>query len=196
MFSLNIGMAGMGGILGQSRDVIDLLTTATFGEEPNAGNARQEIIENHPGLLDLPAAERGNTLAYRVYYEGLCSTPTMWNQGMAISALICALPGLLGITFGSKLLNQRRSVWRILLAYGEFMLLTIVLAFVFFLQTVVTYIAPDAGLPPLGLVRNYVRQFFVYGFMAFMATMIYRGKLFRGRRALLYGLFVLCCIFF
>lgn len=194
LFTAYIGLGGMAATHEPAREVVRLLADAAFAGDAKAAEAKDVLTRIYPGLDELNTNERSNTLAYRVFYDGVYHVPVQMLISMAISLLICTVPVMLGTTFGGRLIYQREKIWRMLPGYVEFMLLTIVLAFLIFLQTVIPAIDPKSGVPEFGLVGNYGRQVFVYGFMGFMAVSIHRRRLAWHWRLALYAGFVVICI--
>jgi eukaryotic-like serine/threonine-protein kinase len=193
LFTSYTSLGGMGDAQVPARKAVMLLTLAALGEEPQSESAKELLFKSYPGLEKLPAEDQAVTLGFRVFYDGLFKVPTQLLLSMGISLLICILPVMLGTTFGSKLVHKRTAISRILPVYVEFMLLTSVLGFLVFLQTVIPYIDPEAGVPQLGLVKHFGRQIFVYSFMGLMALAIYRQRLAWKGRLLGYVAFVAIC---
>ncbi|MGB0579560.1 MAG: serine/threonine protein kinase [Limisphaerales bacterium] len=177
LFTAYVGLGGMATTHKPSREVVRVLTHAAFGEARDSERAKESLIQTYPGLGELNGDEQANTLAYRVFYDGVYNVPVHLLFSMAISLLICTVPVMLGTTYGSRLLYQRENIWKVLPGYIEFMILTIILAFLVFLQTVIPTIDPTSGVPKLGLVGHYGRQVLVYGFMGWMAVSLYRRSL-------------------
>ncbi len=194
LFTGYVGLGGVGAAHEDSRDVINTLTVAALDGGTESDKAKEILFQNYPGLAELPPEERANTFGYRVFYDGLFQVPVYLLRSMGISLLICTLPVLLGTTFGSKLIYQRGRFWKLVPVYLEFMLLTVVLAFLIFLQTVIPIIDPGSNVPQIGLAGHYGRQLFVYAFMGIMAVAIYRRRMSWKWRVPLYALFVGCCV--
>jgi eukaryotic-like serine/threonine-protein kinase len=194
LFTVYLAPSGMSGIHKRSRTVINVLTVAAMAEAADAEKAKAVLFKTYPGLDRLNPGEQANTLSFRVFYDNLFQTPVELLGAMSISILICSLPVWLGTTFGSTLIYQRRQIWKVVPAYMEFMLLTVILAFLIFLQTLIPYFEPTSGVPQIGLVGHYGRQLFVYAFMGFMAVAIYRRSMSWKMRVPLYALFIGICV--
>ena len=172
-----------------------MLASASIAESAGADKAREAVFDSYPGLEKVAPDKRANVLSYRVFYDGFFRVPTQMLAGMLVSLIICTLPVLLGTTFCSRLIHEGCGLWRVFPIYVEFMLLTILLGFLVFLQTIIPTLNPSSDVPEIGLANRFDRQAVVYTFMGFMAVAIYRRKLRWRSRLLLYAGFVAVCVF-
>jgi tRNA A-37 threonylcarbamoyl transferase component Bud32 len=195
LFTLHVGVGSVGGTHDEARRAIEMLASASIAESAGADKAREAVFDSYPGLEKVAPDKRANVLSYRVFYDGFFRVPTQMLAGMLVSLIICTLPVLLGTTFCSRLIHEGGGLWRVFPIYVEFMLLTILLGFLVFLQTIIPTLNPSSDVPEIGLANRFDRQAVVYTFMGFMAVAIYRRKLRWRSRLLLYAGFVAVCVF-
>lgn len=185
VFTFIISFWMLAGTHEANRKDIRLISMAALGPKGQADWARRELQKRFPDLQKAPADEQGNTLAWRLYYDGVYAIPGSLMIGILMSASLCLGPCTAGVAYASRLFAENRGYTGFLLRYGEFMLFVTATGFGLSFLLLIPLVASGSFpilMPP------------IFGFLIVMAIIRYRGKLRFGWRALLYVYFVVCMV--
>lgn len=188
LFTLDLGFGAVAASHEPTRRTVALLTDAALGTEKQAMAAQEQLLREYPGLDGMAEADRGNTLAYRVYYDGIYQAPAKMLLAMFMSVVLCMVPCITGTTFASKVMHEGNKRWQTAVLYFEFMLIVAFLAIYSFRQTL---IAIDEIAPSTGLVDRWVRPGLVLSLLVFVTVALFRRRLTGRWRAVLYVLLLL-----
>ena len=189
LFTVHVGFGSAIESHASVRPTIELLADAALGTPEQSTKAKAKVFRWYPGLEGMAAEERANTLAFRLFYDGMYTAPPVMVFLMTFSALLCMLPGITGVTFASKLIHEQDKLRSRLPNYIEFMCVIVSLAIGLCFQTLLPSVG--SNVPDSGIVGQLVKQLILYSFLVFMAVVIYRRSLSWRWRLLLYiGFFI------
>ncbi|QDT69923.1 Serine/threonine-protein kinase PrkC [Planctomycetes bacterium MalM25] len=184
-FAFNLGFEAVADSHNDARDAITVLADAAFGEPERAEEARQALTREYPGVETLPRDKLANTLAYRIYYDGIYQIPRGMLVGVLMSVVLCVTPCLAGTTFASKLRDERPKWWTP--AYFEFMVVMGVLVLALFVATLVMLGEANARIDTLA---DGVWVAGSYGLLVSLLAALYCRRLTWRSRILAYGFVV------
>ncbi len=187
VFATHIGFGAIIQSHAMTRPRVQLLAEAALGPDDQAGRARDQLFKAFTGLEAVASEDRGETIAYRLFYDGIYGAPIGMFVTMVLSALLCMVPTIAGTVFASKLFHERGKLRSIIPVYLEFMCVIVWLAICVCFQTLLPAIG--GTVPDAGLVGQWIQQAILYSFLISMAVVVYRGLLWWPWRLLIYVVF-------
>lgn len=103
----------------ENRQDLLLLGQAASADDASREAVARALVRKYPDLEHIPSEEHGSVLVHKVLADETFGIPVALWLGMIASLICCLLPAVLGCVFSSRLLKQKKQIWKVVLPYIE-----------------------------------------------------------------------------